>query len=461
MNQIRDDRENVAKIDALLELTATEMERLKVPGVAWGLVSGDETFTAGLGLTSLDNPLPVNSETLFQIGSTTKTITSIAIFQLIEQGKLTLDDPVRKHIPSFKVQDEEVAAKVTVRHLLNHTSGWIGDYFTDTGEGDDALARFIEKMSDLQQLTPLGAIYTYNNAAFNVAGRIIELITGKTYEVAIHEMVLKPLQMDNSFFFPGEVMLRRFAVGYNLKDEKPVLAEPWTMHRCENPCGGLVSDVNDQLKYARFHMGDGTTARGERLLSTDSIQQMQTPGVLAGGDGLIGLNWFIEDIDGVRFVSHGGSSNGQQSEFWMAPAQKLAFTVLTNLDMGAVLNENLTKWVREHFLGVIETKPEPLTLSDAALSEFAGRYVLQPSGDIFEFSVQDGRLVLAHTLGDYSSIMDTPPDPLPRMKAVLFDTDRLLFLDEPYDSMKGEFLRDEDGKIAWLRVGGRVLARQT
>jgi CubicO group peptidase (beta-lactamase class C family) len=460
MNHTRDDRENAAKIDDLLELTASEMQRLKVPGVAWGLVSGDETFTAGLGVTSLENPLPVNSETLFQIGSTTKTITSTAIFRLIEQGKLTLDDPVQTHIPSFKVQDEDVTANVTVRHLLNHTSGWMGDYFTDTGEGDDALERFVEKMSDLQQLTPLGAIYTYNNAAFNVAGRIIELITGKTYEDAIQEMVLNPLQMDNSFFFPGEVMLRRFVVGYNLKDEKPVLAEPWTMHRGENPCGGLISDVDDQLKYAHFHMGNGKNTRGEQLLSAKSLQLMQTPGVLAGGDGRIGLNWFIEDIDGVRFVGHGGSTNGQQSAFWMAPAEKLAFTVLTNLDMGTVLHESLTRWVREHFLGVIEAKPEALPLSADALSEFTGRYMLQPTGDIFEFSVQGGRLLLKHTLGDYSSIMDTPPDPLPRMKAVLFDTDRLVFLDEPYDGMKGEFLRDEHGKIAWLRVGGRVLARQ-
>jgi len=460
MNQTRDDRGSSVKIDDLLDLTKGEMERLKVPGVAWGLSSGEETFTAGLGVTSLENPLPVTSETLFQIGSTTKTITSSAIFRLIEQGKLTLDDPVRKHIPTFKVKDEEATTKVTVRHLLNHTSGWMGDYFTDTGEGDDALARFIEKMSELQQLTPLGAIYTYNNAAFNVAGRIVELITGKTYEAAIHEMVLEPLEMTNSFFYPGDVMLRRFAVGYNLKDEKPVLAEPWTMHRCENPCGGLVSDVVDQLKYARFHMGDGTTAGGERLLSAESIQLMQAPGVLAGGDGRIGLNWFIEDVGGVRFISHGGSTNGQQSAFWMAPAEKLAFTVLTNLDMGAVLHENLTKWVREHFLGVIETRPEPLALSDDVLSELAGRYMMQPTGDIFEFSVQQGRLVLTHTLGDYSNITDTPPDPLPKMQAAIFETDRFVFLDEPYDGMKGEFLRGKDGKIAWLRVGGRVLARQ-
>jgi CubicO group peptidase (beta-lactamase class C family) len=460
MSQTRDDRENAAKIDDLLELTKSEMQRLKVPGVAWGLILGEETFSTGLGVTSLENPLPVTSKTLFQIGSTTKTITSTAIFRLIEQGKLVLDDPVRKHIPSFKVQDEEVAANVTVRHLLNHTSGWMGDYFTDTGEGDDALERFVEKMSDLQQLTPLGAIYTYNNAAFNVAGRIVELISGKTYEAAIHELVLEPLQMDNSFFFTGEVMLRRFVVGYNLKDEKPVLAEPWTMHRGENPCGGLISDVNDQLKYARFHIGDGMNARGEQLLSAKSLQLMQTPGVMAGGEGCIGLNWFIDDIGGVRFVAHGGSTNGQQSAFWMAPAEKLAFTVLTNLDMGTVLHENLTRWVREHFLGVIEAKPEALPLTADALSEFSSRYMLQPTGDIFEFSVQGGRLVLKHTLGDYSSITDTPPDPLPQMQAVIFEPDRFVFLDEPYDGMKGEFLRDRDGKITWLRVGGRVLAKQ-
>ena len=98
--------------------------------------------------------------------------------------------------------------------------------FLDTGAGDDALLRYIEKMADLPQQTPLGAIYTYNNASFNIAGRIIEIITGETYEEAIHELVLEPLNMTNSFFALGKVMLRRFVVGHNLKGDEVIIESP-------------------------------------------------------------------------------------------------------------------------------------------------------------------------------------------------------------------------------------------
>ena len=126
--QTVDDRPNEAKFQELMSL-AHEMERLKIPGVAIGLITGDEEFTAGLRITSIENPLEVTPETLFQIGSTTKTITSTAVFRLIEQGQLLLDDLVRKHIPDFKVQDEDAAARATMRNLLDHSAGWQGDFF--------------------------------------------------------------------------------------------------------------------------------------------------------------------------------------------------------------------------------------------------------------------------------------------------------------------------------------------
>jgi CubicO group peptidase (beta-lactamase class C family) len=463
VNAKTDDRSNEVKFQELISITQEAMQGLHVPGVAIGLIVGAEEYSTGLGVTSIENPLPVTPTTLFQIGSTTKTITSTCIFHLVEQGKLSLDDLVCKYIPNFKVKDAEASARVTIGHLLNHTSGWMGDYFTDTGAGEDALEKYVEKMADLEQLTPLGAIYTYNNAAFNVAGRVIEVITGKAYETAVREWVLDPLEMSNSFFFPGEVMLRRFVVGHVWKEneEKLIIARPWDMGRCEAACGGLVSDVQDQLRYARFHMGNGVTSNGERLLSSESLERMQTPGVMAGGDGWIGLNWFIEDIGGVRFVSHGGSTNGQQSAFWMAPEAGLALTVMTNLDQGGELNKKVTEWVREHYLGVVEEAPSPLNLPAEQLVEYLGSYTLSPTGCLFEIKPSPAGLIMSHTLGDYSSISDTPPDPIPPVKASLYSPDRFVFIEEPLRGAKGEFLRGLDGHVAWLRFGGRVMARQT
>lgn len=116
---------------------------LAVPGVAVGVVIGDEDQSAFHGVTSIEDPHVVDAETLFQTGSTGKTYTATAIMQLGEQGRIDLDAPVRTYVPELRLKDEQVARDVTVRHLLNHPAGWDGDFFEDQGEGDDALDRYV------------------------------------------------------------------------------------------------------------------------------------------------------------------------------------------------------------------------------------------------------------------------------------------------------------------------------
>jgi CubicO group peptidase (beta-lactamase class C family) len=169
--------------------------------------------------------LEVTPETLFQIGSTTKTLTGTAIMALVERGMLDLDEPVRTYLPDLRLSDEEVARTVTTRHLLTHVGGWVGDVFEDTGGGDDALEKIVERLADAPQLTPLGEVFSYNNSAFYLAGRVVEVLSGKTFEAAAREFVLDPLGMDESFFFPAEVMTRRFAVGHLVKGGEPASAD--------------------------------------------------------------------------------------------------------------------------------------------------------------------------------------------------------------------------------------------
>jgi CubicO group peptidase (beta-lactamase class C family) len=138
---------------AICELIPAAMERHKVPGVALGITCDGREFTRGFGFTSISHPLPVDENTLFQIGSTTKTFTATAVMRLVEQGKLSLDLPVRNYLADFSMQDPAVTAELTMRHLLTHVGGWDGDYFEDTGNGDDALDRYVKLLPDLPQLT--------------------------------------------------------------------------------------------------------------------------------------------------------------------------------------------------------------------------------------------------------------------------------------------------------------------
>jgi CubicO group peptidase (beta-lactamase class C family) len=437
------------------------MQRLHVPGVAIGIVNGDEEYSAGFGVTSIENPLPVTPDTLFQIGSTTKTVTGTAAMRLVEQGKLDLDTPIRIYLPELRLADEQVAASVTMRHLFNHTGGWAGDYFDDLGAGDDALAGIVAKMIDLPQLTPLGEVWSYNNAGFYLAGRVIEVVTGKPYEIVMKELVLDPLDMNRSFFFAADAISHRVAIGHDNpfeEGEPPVkVARPWALARTAHAAGGICSTVRDQLRYARFHMGDGTAADGTRLLAPESIAEMQRPRVAADGR-FSGVTWFINDVGGTRVVRHGGATNGQLSAFMLVPAQRFAITVLTNADRGGELNQAVTRVALQEFLGISEKDPAPLDVPAEQLAAYAGRYESLMS--ICDLVLRDGALILQMTPKGGFPTKDSPASPTPPpTRLALCGDDRVIALDEPFKDSQGEFLRNPDGSIAWLRIGGRIRAR--
>src|SRR5829696_3425339 len=148
-------------LDAKVEAA---MAQLQIPGVAVGVYYQGQEYVRGYGVTNVDYPRPVDENTLFRIGSTTKTFTGTTTMRLVEQGLLDLNAPVRTYLPTLKLADP-AAERVTVRQLLNHSAGWVGDDFADLGRGEGALARYVAGMQQLPQLTPPGTVFAYNNAA--------------------------------------------------------------------------------------------------------------------------------------------------------------------------------------------------------------------------------------------------------------------------------------------------------
>lgn len=444
--------------ETLSEVVVEAMRRLQIPGVAVGVHANRKQFMAGFGFSSVENPLPVTTDTLFQIGSTTKTLTGMVIMRLVEQSLIDLDEPVRTYIPDFRLADKDAEGTVTVRHLLTHMGGWAGDYFSDTGNGDDCLARFVVEMADLPQLVPPGSIWAYNNAGFSLAGRIIEVVTGKTYEEAAQALVLEPLGMTNSFFYPADVISRRFATGHRV-DEKdgPVVLRPWALARAAHSAGGLCSSVRDQLRYSRFHMGDGTTENGERLLAAETMAAMQTPNFPANLGRQMGLSWILKEIGGHKIVMHGGATNGQLSAFLMVPARDFAITVLTNADEGGMLHDEVTNWALDHYLGLKEPEPVHQTLAPEAVSQYLGTYEAQMTR--LELYLEDQQLMVrAIPLGGFPDKDSPPPPAPPPSRMAFYETDRAIALDPPLVNSRMEFLRDENGNLTWLRTS-RLLRR--
>jgi CubicO group peptidase (beta-lactamase class C family) len=441
------------------EKAVAAMNRLPIPGAVVGITYQDKEFIAGLGTTSVEHPLPVTPDTLFQIGSITKTYLATAVMRLVEMGKLQLEEPVRTYLPGLKLADETVAARVTMRHLLTHTGGWVGDYFDDLGLGDDALANIVAKMADLEQITPLGEIWSYNNSGFYIAGRVIEVVTGKSFEAALQELVFDPLDLKKTFFFAHDVITHRFAVGHEVIDAQPVVARPWAIGRAAHPAGGIVCAMQDLLRYARFQMGGGLAPNGTRLLSAQSLARMQTPLFPTSGLSMSGLTWSIIPLDGAQTIGHGGGTNGQTTLLRMAPASNFAVAVFTNSDEGGSLCTEVTNAALQQYLGLAQPEAIPLDLPEDKLLAYAGTY--EAAADVCELTIRAGGLVLQLTpKGGFPTPASPPTQAPPPVRAALYAADRLIVLDEPMQGSRGEFLRGADNRIAWLRFGGRVHARR-
>ena len=441
-------------------------EELQIPGVAVGVFHEDEERYAYHGVTSVENPLPVDEHTLFQFGSTGKTYTSVALLRLVEQGKVDLDATVRTYVPELTLRDPEVAERVTVLQLLNHTAGWDGDFFEDTGDGDDSLARFVERMAILQQLTPPGFIVSYNNAALSLAGRIIEKVTGSSYERAVKELVLDPVGLSETLFFPNDIMSRRFVVGHRRETDGSIrILRPWAMPRSGNPMGGLSASAPDQIRWARFHLDHGRNLDGTQVVAPELIDRMQQPTVQMPGSDLgdaVGISWLLSDAGGEKVVSHGGSTTGQFSGFEMVPARRFAVVSLTNAEPnGPLFNRRISEWALETYLGLVEPDLVPEARSAEALAEYAGSY--ETVAVVLTVTVDGDHLLIDEVpkpeliaqLGEDADYHE-PPVPI----GMLPDGDRYVVPSGPYEGRRASSPATGQGEsAASTRTADTPLAR--
>lgn len=444
---------------SLFPALAGEVQRLmahyRVPGVALGLVHAGQRQAAGFGITNANHPLPVDADTLFQVGSISKTVTGTALMALMEQGQVALDAPLRTYLPKLRLADPEAARQVTLRHVLTHTGGWDGDYFDDPGPGDDALARMVERLEQLPQLTPLGAVWSYNNAGFYLAGRVIERVTGRPFEAAVRALVLDPLEMAPAFYFATDLITHRVAAGheadYGADPRPPVVALPWGLARAANPVGGLVASVTAMLRYAAFHLGDGAP-----LLRPETLAAMHTPQVPGAAGEQLALTWFVSRAGGAQVLRHGGATHGQAATLWLVPEHGFGIVVLTNSDRGGELHAAAVRWALEHMLGL--QVPAPVAMPPGAgpgEAQAAGRYCARAADRVLW--VQDGQLWLQVELKGGFPAPDSPaPTWPPPVRLAACGPDQWMIVDEPMRGNVVELLRGPGGEVAWLRTSGRI-----
>jgi CubicO group peptidase (beta-lactamase class C family) len=413
-----------------------------VPGVALGvLFDGEEEFRS-YGVTSVENPLAVDKETLFQAGSITKTVTATALVRLEQAGRIDLGAPVRKYLPGLRLADEDVAVSITTRDLVTHAGGFAGDLFDDLGWGADAIERILEQAAALEQLTPLRAVWSYNNAGFYIAGRVLEVVTGSSYEDAVRELVLP-----DAIFEPWEVMTRRFVVGHFTEDDEVRVARPWPVPRTAVAAGGWAASARSLLAYGRMHLEDA------------SLEEMREPVLTTQPGESMGLAWFLKDRGGVRFVEHGGTTLGQCARLVIVPEHGFAIAVLANHALGHAVIGHVLDLAFSEYLDVAPWKPGDFAVTREQLEEYAGSYEARAATIYLE--LEGDALVLRYEPAGGFPKPDSPPPPALPPAAVAFEAEDALYVPEgPMRNQRGQILRAADGEIEWLRFGLRIHRRR-
>jgi CubicO group peptidase (beta-lactamase class C family) len=335
----------------------------------------------------------------------------------------------------------------------------MGDYFKDMGTNDDALRLMVEKMADAPQVTPAGFAFAYSDAAFNVLARIVEIVSGEVYEEFVGRHFLQPLGMDHTTYFAHDAILHEVAMGHLDTRDGPAVSGHWRINRSIAGSSGVVSSAIDQLKWAAFHLGDGTAPGGERLLREETVRTMQTPQATAGSMcAAMGWGWMLDTVDGQRLVKHGGSINGQLSSFEFAPGLGYASTVLTNGEEGGrEARDTIAAACLKAFAGIERRPPAPDPSLEGTVAQYGGHYrqrlaELHVTAESGTLSVQERQPAWLAAIEPRE--VDPPPS-LVKLHAV----DAGVVLNGSRKGERCEFIRDEAGSIRWMRWDGRLSVR--
>lgn len=438
----------------------------KVVGASLAVQHRDAVVDAVTGVTNVRTGVEVTPDTLFQIGSISKVYTATLVMQLVDEGLVDIDRPVRDYLDGFSLADPQAGETVTVRQLLSHTSGMDGDVFDDFGRGDDCVEKYVATMGSLAQTSRPGAFFSYCNAGYVVLGRLVEKLRGLSWDAALRQHLLGPLGANDTVTLADEAILRRAAVGHlpTGVDGAAQVAPVWFFSRALGPAGVITAPARELLAFARMHLDDGRAADGTQVLSPSSVKamrelQVQLPDRFTLGDGW-GLGWILYTLATPQVVGHDGATVGQQAYLRTVPDQDLAIVLLTNGGGGGGLFEDLVRPVLRELAGAELTEPAvpPPARVSVDVTPFAG--VFERSGVRMQISQDgDGKLWFeAKSTGPLAGMVpDEPP-------VELLPYDDTTLVTRESDPRLGrhltlKFLEPGDAGFGYLHFGGRATPR--
>ena len=321
-----------AAIDQYIE---AQMKDLRIPGLAIGIVQGDQlVYLKGYGVTGSGGKA-VTPQTPFQIGSTMKPLTALAVMQLVEQGKIDLDAPVQRYIPWFRVADAQASAQITVRELLYHTSGLptpLGaEYALHGDDRPDALEQHVRGLSQVKLAHPVGTTYEYSNLGYQVLGLLIEQVSGQPYADYMQEHVFSPLEMNNTYASLKQAQEHGLASGYRYWLGFPLPANlPPDLGGVPSGSGATSSSVEDMAHFLIAELSGGRY--GDRqLLSAQGMAEIQRPVAPKGqSDEFYAMDWGVMKINGMQILAKSGDLANYKSLLILIPDGKWGLVMLIN-----------------------------------------------------------------------------------------------------------------------------------
>ena len=436
------------------------MESFRVPGAAVGVLHGSDEIRVAAGVTNVEHPLDVDDRTLFQVASNSKTFTATLVMALEAEGKVALDAPVSRYLPEFRLPDLARTDEVTIRRLLTHLVGWDGDALFVRPPRPASLTAIFEPMAKARQLVPPGTHWTYSNAAFSVAGRLVEQTMGKPFVQVLRERILDPLEMQHTFTRADEVVTHRVAAPHlTLPERDPIVLrgsgwQPhWELAPHDAPAAALISCVDDLLRWLRFQLGAevANPPLASSALATMHQAQLEPWNPESGH----AIGWGIWYANGAEILNHGGLTAGYCTYTMFSRPLDLGAVFLTNALSGGAAIRRLSRWLVGRMTGTPLPELEP-SAKQPDLAPYTGAYsgafgvrtLLQVEGEL-ELSTAP------HSTDDGS----WQPPAEPPSRCSFYGPDRaVVTAPEASRGNTMEFGRSGSA-IAWLRYRGRIHTR--
>ena len=400
-----------AELDSYIERKLAEYG---VPGVAVAVVQdGEMVYAEGFGVRELGNDAPVTPETLMMIGSTGKTMTTMMMATVVDDGLMSWDTPVREVLPQFSVADPELSEQITIRNLVCACTGVPRRDLQLIFNADELSAEdIVESLQEFEFFTEFGEAFQYSNQLVATGGYAAAAATGAAwgslYEVYVDELdarIFAPIGMENTTLSFDEVIAdENYALPHTIGVEVPYELAPLSMERVVvpvAPAGAHWSNVLDMARYLLTELDEGVAPDGTRVVSSENLAETWEPQVPVDANASYGLGWFVDEYKGQRVIHHGGNTFGFTSDLAFLPDAGIGITILTNGRASDALNQAVrfrllellfeqpmeydaqADFLNQTVRGIVaEPVAEAMPVDAEAVEPFLGRYENDELGEL-------------------------------------------------------------------------------